>query len=181
MGDVDDRKSKSTLRMQQSKSLASMGKSMSRMRVRKRSFGFGGVSGIRPMERSSQLGLEFKRPPLVFLPTYQLEPHEKFHLEKVTKFVEKMIDENFTDHKYDGQGSPALALRLAGELMREIKAMGYKRYRVISVVTIGQKRAQSFSNAIAFLWDYERDNYVEAHRETCTAYIQVLLFAIYLD
>ncbi|XP_028160063.1 tctex1 domain-containing protein 3-like [Ostrinia furnacalis] len=185
MGDAELKKSKvSMLAVNQSttKSLAALGqKSLSRMKIRRPSFGFTGVPGIKPVERTSQLAFEFKRPPLVYSPTFQLDPHEKFHLEHVTKIVEEMIDENFAGHKYNVQESPALALRLAGELMRKIKAMAFNRYRVISVVTIGQKRSQSFNNAISFIWDFERDNYVESHRETATAFIQITLFAIYLD
>lgn len=77
--------------------------------------------------------------------------------------------------------SPTVALRISGDLMRSVKAMGFNRYRIISVVTIAQKRAQSYNNAISFLWDHERDNYINLSRETPTAFVQVTLFAIYLD
>lgn len=79
------------------------------------------------------------------------------------------------------QESPTVALRISGDLMRSVKAMGFNRYRIISVVTIAQKRAQSYNNAISFLWDHERDNYINLSRETPTAFVQVTLFAIYLD
>lgn len=65
--------------------------------------------------------------------------------------------------------------------MRKIKLMQFNRYRIISVVTIGQKRSQCYNNALAFIWDYERDAYVDTHRETPTAFLQVTLLAIYLD
>lgn len=79
------------------------------------------------------------------------------------------------------QESPTVALRISGDLMRSVKAMGFNRYRIISVVILAQKRAQSYNNAISFLWDHERDNYINLSRETPTAFVQVTLFAIYLD
>ncbi|CAK1556109.1 unnamed protein product [Leptosia nina] len=156
-------------------------KSMSRLKVRRQSYGFGGVPGIRPVERTSNVAIEFKRPPLLYLPTYQLTSSYPFHLPSVQKAVDELLDEHFTDHKYSVQESPALALRLAGLLMRALKAMDFNRYRIITVVTIGQKRAQSYNNAISFLWDHERDNYVDTQREVNSAFIQVTAFGVYLD
>lgn len=65
--------------------------------------------------------------------------------------------------------------------MRKVKALSFNRYRVISVVTIGQRRAQSYNNAVTFLWDYDRDNYVDMQREVTTAFIQATVFGVYLD
>lgn len=79
------------------------------------------------------------------------------------------------------QESPLVALRIAGEIVRQVKLVGFNRYRLITVVTLGQKRAQSYNNAVAFLWDHERDNYVNVQREVTSAFIQVTVFGIYLD
>ncbi|RVE54825.1 hypothetical protein evm_000592 [Chilo suppressalis] len=157
------------------------GGSMSRLKVRRQTLGFSSVPGIKPIERTSTLGLEFKRPPVIYLNTYQLDPTVRFQVTKVSGVIEDLLDENFTSHKYNVQESPALALRLAGEVMRKVKRLNYDRYRIFSVVTIGQKRAQSHNNAVAFLWDHERDNFVEANHETATAFIQIIVFGVYLD
>lgn len=79
------------------------------------------------------------------------------------------------------QESPALALRIASEVMRKVKTLNFNRYRIITIVTIAQKRSQSYNNAISFLWDYERDAYVDLSREVNTAFLQVTTFGIYLD
>ncbi|XP_045445323.1 dynein light chain Tctex-type protein 2B-like [Melitaea cinxia] len=178
-------KSKSMLQIKSHSGIRSqMGlpnRSGSRLKVRRQSYGFSGVPGIRPVERTSQIAIEFKRPPLTHLPTYQLEPSYRFHVPLVKKISEELLDEHFTGHKYNIQESPALALRLAGELMRKIKALQFNRYRIITVVTIGQRRAQSYNNAISFLWDHERDSYVDLQREVNSAFIQVTTFGVYLD
>ncbi|XP_063822241.1 dynein light chain Tctex-type 5-like [Ostrinia nubilalis] len=164
------------------KSVTTFGqKSMSRLKVRRASFGYSGVPGIRPVERTSQLGIEFKRPPMLFLNTFQLEPKPKFHIAQVKAVVEEMLDSNFTGHKYNVQESTGLTIRLANELMRKIKTMGFNRHRIITIVTIGQKRAQSYNNALAFVWDHERDSYVNTQREVSSAFIQVTVLAVYLD
>lgn len=50
-----------------------------------------------------QLGLEFKRPPLVYLPTYQLDPYVPFDPAKVKEVIDELLDLNFTGHKYNVQ------------------------------------------------------------------------------
>ncbi|XP_023941959.1 dynein light chain Tctex-type 5-like [Bicyclus anynana] len=185
MSEIEPRKSKVSmmhLKSQSTKSQIGFGnKSMSRLRVRRQSYGFAGVPGIRPVERSSQVAIEFKRPILSYLPTYQLDPTYKFHVPTVQKLTAELLDELWTGHKYNVQDSPALALRIAGELMRKVKAVQFNRYRIICVVTIGQRRAQSYNNAVSFLWDHERDNLVDVQREVTTAFIQVTTFGVYLD
>ncbi|GBP34471.1 Tctex1 domain-containing protein 3 [Eumeta japonica] len=155
--------------------------SMSRIKVRRQSYGFRHVAGTGPVDRSSQIAIEFRRPIMTYLNTYQLDPRSSFHIPKVKKIINKHLNEKFGDHRYHLQESPALAIRIAGEVMRELKQMQFNRYRIISVVTIGQKRAQSYNNAISFLWDHERDSYADVEKETCTAFIQVTVFAVYLD
>ncbi|XP_045491265.1 dynein light chain Tctex-type protein 2B-like [Colias croceus] len=186
MGDPESKKSKVSMLEVKSRSntrsIVGFGpKSMSRLKVRRQSYGFGGVPGIRPVERTSNIAIEFKRPVLMYFPTYQLTSNYPFHLPTVRKEIDELLDEHFTDHKYNVQESPSLALRLAGELMRKLKAIQFNRYRIITVVTIGQKRAQSYNNAISFLWDHERDNYVDVQREVNSAFIQVTAFGVYLD
>ncbi|CAD0196659.1 unnamed protein product [Chrysodeixis includens] len=158
-------------------------KSMSRMlKSRKQSYGFGGVPGIHPVAgKGSQIGIEFKRPPLLFLNTYQLDSRFPFNPPAVEKVIDSVLDEYFAEHKYNGQESPTTTLRIAGEVMRDVKALGFNRYRIFSVVTIGQRRSQCYNNAIAFLWDHDRDSYVNTHRENTTVFIQVTVFGVYLD
>ncbi|VVD00763.1 unnamed protein product [Leptidea sinapis] len=160
MGDPDLKKSKVSMidvKSKSNRSTIGFGKSMSRLRVRRQSYGFGGVPGIRP------IAIEFKRPPLQFFPTYQLDSLYHFRPPAVEKIVNDALDENFTFHKYN------------------VQALAFNRYRIISVVTIGQKRAQSYNNAISFLWDHERDRYVNVQREVNSAFIQITVFGVYLD
>ncbi|XP_063531846.1 dynein light chain Tctex-type protein 2B-like [Cydia strobilella] len=178
-----DQQRKSRLSIHEGASKAALAeKSFSKLKMRRQSYGFGRVPGITAAgPRTSQLGIEFKRPALMYFPTYQLEPSHKVKDFEVQKIIDVLLDENFTGHKYNVQESPALALRLSCEIMREMKTMEYHRYRFIVVATIYQRRAQCYNNAITFLWDHDRDTYVDVQRVTTTAGIQVTAFAIYLD
>ncbi|KAJ8722853.1 hypothetical protein PYW07_004033 [Mythimna separata] len=153
------------------------------MKVRKQSYGFGSVVGVggQARRRSSQLGIEFKRPPLIFLNTYQLEPRVKFHVANVTKAINSVLDAFYTDFKYTSAESPVRTMLIADHVMRAVKAMKFDRFRIICVVTLVQRRAQSYNNAVGFLWDHEFDSVVDVHREEHTALIQVTVFGVYLD
>ncbi|XP_049867207.1 dynein light chain Tctex-type protein 2B-like [Pectinophora gossypiella] len=171
----------SSVTLQKSTLKTDVRQSLSRIKVRKQSFGFRGVPGIKPIERTSQVAIEFKRPIPVYLPTYQLDPYVKFHHDDVLAIVDATLDELWVGHKYHEIESPSLAMRLAADIMHKIKSIQYNRYRIISVATIGQKRSQSYNNAIGFVWDTHRDVYVEVHREVTTAFVQITVFGVYLD
>lgn len=63
-----------------------------------------------------QLGIDFKRPPLMFLNTYQLDPKPSFHLANVKSMIEEMLDEHFDGHKYNVQVVPCGFRNLFGAL-----------------------------------------------------------------
>ncbi|CAB3241966.1 unnamed protein product [Arctia plantaginis] len=152
------------------------------MKMRKQSLGFSSVNAIRPPDRTStNISGSNKRPTLMYLNTYQLDPYVRFHPPAVTKTANEVLNEYFTDHKYNPQESPVLAMRISEILLQAVKAMNFNRYRILSVVTIAQKRAQSYNNAVTFLWDHERDNYVDLFREENSVFIQVTIFGVYLD
>lgn len=50
-----------------------------------------------------QIGLEFKRPPLLFLNTYQLNSNRKFSGPAVEKIIEQVLDAHLPNHKYNDQ------------------------------------------------------------------------------
>ncbi|KAH9639771.1 hypothetical protein HF086_009706 [Spodoptera exigua] len=157
---------------------------LSRMKVRKQSFGFGGITGIRSTERrTSQVRVPRRRnmPPLVYLNTYQLEPKTTFRVPDVEAAINGVLDAYWEGHVYNVTESPGLTMVIAGEVMRNVKSLCFDRYRIIAVVSLVQKRSQSYNNAVAFLWDHERDGIADILRETTTAFIQVTVFGVYLD
>ncbi|KAJ8725501.1 hypothetical protein PYW08_003684 [Mythimna loreyi] len=162
---------------------SSKGFSLSRMRIRKQSYGFSSVPGVggQMRKRSSQTGLEYRRPPLIYLNTYQLEPRVRFNVTEVTNSVNSILDAFYTDFKYNAMEAPIKIMLIADEVMRTVKEMKFNRFRIISVVTLMQKRAQSYNNAVAFLWDHEFDSIVNVQREEHTSLIQVTVFGVYLD
>ncbi|KAJ2946528.1 hypothetical protein O0L34_g12582 [Tuta absoluta] len=176
-GGTDRRESRPSIAIQKTRSL-------SRLKVRRKSYGFGSVSGIivQGATRISQLALEFRRPMPTFLPTYQLAPKRPFKEAAVQKVVDTLVDELCPrGYKYNPTDSPKLAMTMALEIMRAVKAMNFDRYKIIAVVTIGQKRSQSYTNTISFIWDGLWDRYVDTHREFTTAIVQVTVFGVYYD
>lgn len=69
------------------------------------SYGFGSVPGLRPLERGSQLAPEYKRPPLLFLNTWQLATSKPFHVDKAEVAINEVLDQLFDGHKYTEQVS----------------------------------------------------------------------------
>lgn len=55
------------------------------------------------------------------------------------------------------------------------------RYRILVLVTIGQRRQQSVHMFHSFLWDHERDAFASYNYENCHLYANVVVYGIYLD
>ncbi|XP_021183514.3 dynein light chain Tctex-type 5 [Helicoverpa armigera] len=157
------------------------GKSLSRLKVRKPGYGFSKISGIRATEHGSQVGMEYRRPPVTYFNTYQLEPHVKFHVAQVEKTLNNVLDTYFANHKYSEQETPKLTLAMARATTQSVKDLGFNRYRIIAVVSTVQKRLQCYNNAVAFLWDQDRDGYANVQREVQSVFVQITVFGIYLD
>ncbi|KAJ8722854.1 hypothetical protein PYW07_004034 [Mythimna separata] len=161
----------------------SKGLSASRTKHRKQSYGFSTVPsvGTHSKKGSTLITTEYKRPQLVYLNTYQLEPRVRFNVPHVTNAINKILDFFFEDFRYTSAEANIRTMLIADEVLRAVKNMKFDRFRIICVVTLAQRRAQSYNNAVAFLWDHEFDSVVDVHREEHTALIQVTVFGVYLD
>ncbi|KAJ2952612.1 hypothetical protein O0L34_g6936 [Tuta absoluta] len=155
--------------------------STSRIKMRRQSYEYNSVMGLKKPDTSTAFGLEFKRPFLIYEPTYQTEPLTRFKCSDVEKIINTILDSVYDDHIYHVQATPALAISIANRVMKETKALQFNRYRILCVVVIGQKRQQCYTNTVCFLWDKFRDAYVDVDRENFTTFIQVTVFGIYLD
>ncbi|CAG9795688.1 unnamed protein product [Diatraea saccharalis] len=117
----------------------------------------------------------------IYQPTYQLNPRRRFNVEKVEKILQKTIDYELAEVEYSEKSVPELTLSLAETIRNSVKEENYDRYRIVVVVTIGQRRQQGVHIFHSFLWDYERDAFATYNFENCHIYVNVVVYGVYLD
>ncbi|KAM3963328.1 dynein light chain Tctex-type 5-A [Aphomia sociella] len=127
---------------------------------------------------------ESKAPPKqvrTYQPTYQLNPKKRFDADQVQKILERVVSYELGEVEYSEKQVPDLCLSLAETLRNAVKEENYNRYRIIVMVTIGQRRQQSVHMFHSFLWDHERDAFAAFNFENCHLFANVVVYGIYLD
>ncbi|KAL0869794.1 hypothetical protein ABMA27_006016 [Loxostege sticticalis] len=135
------------------------------------------------VHRLSGFGRETTTKKLVrtYQPTYQLNPRKRFSEEKVQKILKDIVDTELAEAEYSEKTVPELTLNLAETVKNAIKEENFNRYRIIVVVTIGQRRQQGVQMFHSFLWDHERDMFVCTNYENPHIFANVVVYGVYLD
>lgn len=74
-------------------------------------------------------------------PTYRMEPRQKFNPKEVELVIMDVLGQRLTGFKYSQKQSPAVAKVLSEEIKERIKKLKYDRYKIVCVVTIGDRKS----------------------------------------
>lgn len=115
--------------------------------------------------------------------TYKMEPPVKFQPDKVKPIIKTVLASNLEGRKYDPVECSILAKNLADDIKQQVCNLKFDRYKIICVVTIGQKGEQAVSVNVGsrFLWDAERDNYSAASYSSRHLYAVGIVYAVYYE
>ncbi|XP_028130500.1 dynein light chain Tctex-type 5-B-like isoform X2 [Diabrotica virgifera virgifera] len=94
-----------------------------------------------------------------FMNTYKLDSDKPFNHQKIESVLKSVMEEALQDLKYDPEKCIKLAKWASNTIRAKVKQMEFDRYRIISLVTIGEKHNQGVLCTCRFLWDSDRDNY----------------------
>ncbi|XP_037956384.1 dynein light chain Tctex-type protein 2B-like isoform X2 [Teleopsis dalmanni] len=137
---------------------------------------------IAPRRKSNvPLTISPVKPVMKFMPTYRLESIKPLNREICEKIIKSVCDTAFATFTY----SPKIALRVATEVSEEIKnrikSHNFDRYRLICVVTIGEKCFQGYFSLLSFLWDSGKDGYISYVYDVPDFFVVITLFYLYYD
>ena len=113
--------------------------------------------------------------------TYRLEPVKKFEHWKVTEIIKKTFEEHLMGENYDHEVCHHMSKILADVIKEQVKSLQFSRYKIISVVSIGQKRGQSVTTASRFVWDSKFDSYAEYSFEGEDVFAIGTVYGIYFE
>lgn len=113
--------------------------------------------------------------------TYRLEPVKKFEHWKVTEIIKKTFEEHLIEASYDREICHQMSKTLADLIKEQVKSLQFSRYKIISVVSIGQKRGQSVRMASRSVWDPRFDGYAQYSFERGDMYAIGIVYGIYFE
>ena len=125
---------------------------------------------------SSQSG---RQGPLHAEPTYRMEPKVKFNSSKVQDAVSKVVDGRLSGWKYSPKQATMMSKVVSEEVKEQIKKLGFERYKLVCLVTIGQKCGQGLQVTSRCSWDCRWDNSATYTWEGAAAYCSTTVYGVY--
>ena len=131
-----------------------------------------------PKSASSGLGSLVDQEPLN---TYRVEPDNKFQHWKVKEIIKKTLEERLIENSYNQELCHRMSGITADAIKERVKSLQFSRYKIISVVSIGQKTGQSVRVASSFVWDSRFDCYAQHCLERGDMYAIGVVYGIYCE
>ncbi|XP_050402182.1 dynein light chain Tctex-type 5-B [Patella vulgata] len=113
--------------------------------------------------------------------TFRMEPPEKFRPDKVLPIIERVLTKHLEGVKYSSGECSSISKTIADEIKSAVKDLNFERYKIISQVTIGEKKDQGVRVGSRFLWDADRDNYASFSFENRSIFATGIVFAVYYE
>ena len=111
--------------------------------------------------------------------TYKMEPDHKFRTREVEEIIRGVLEQFLSGTRYDGN-TTGDQTRLLSDIIRErVKQRQYERYKIVSWVTICEKRDNNVRVASRGLWDARNDGYASVIFENETMYAIGNVYAVY--
>ncbi|XP_019865876.2 dynein light chain Tctex-type protein 2 [Aethina tumida] len=116
-----------------------------------------------------------------FMNTYELESKTPFNSEMVYKILKDTVDRLAADFEY-APDICAEQAKVASKLIRtQVKELAFDRYKIINLVSIGEKHSQDFMITTRFLWDAQRDKFAMYTTENTSMYIIAICYGLYYE
>ena len=113
--------------------------------------------------------------------TYKMEPDKRFHIAEVKEIMDETLSSSLKEVKYDAVKCRALSKSLSHTICERVKLLGFKRFKIISSVTIGQIKGQDVRVASRFLWDEKHDTWVDAVFKSSELFAVAVVYGIYQE
>lgn len=122
-----------------------------------------------------------RQPTLRFQPTYRLEPKRPFKHDDCYSILQNLIEFNLQNYVYNPKTASRLCLYLSEEIKIRVKKLDFDRFKIICVVTIGQKYHQGYKSVVKGLWDAKRDGYANFVYDTTNLFCNGTIYAVYYE
>ena len=113
--------------------------------------------------------------------TYRTEPIRKFEDWKVREIIKTNLEEYLIGRSYDHELCNEMSRTLADAIKEQVKYLPFTRYKIICIVTIGQKRGQSVRIASQCVWDERFDNFAHYSFEIADIHATGMVYGIFCE
>ena len=112
-------------------------------------------------------------------PTYRTEPKKKFEASKVETIIKDVLHYRLEDYEYDPKLSSTKTKELSDEIKERVKKLRYERYKIVCLVTIGEKTGQGLQITSRCIWDSNWDTSSTYTYQNSTMFCTVTVFGVF--
>ena len=114
--------------------------------------------------------------------TYKLEPEMNFVNVDIEKAAEKILANSLHDKEYEPEQCKNLSQVLSSQIIEAIKGMGYARFKMVCVVSIGSmKERPGMQFGSRCLWNKETDNFISAKFSNTSLFAVAMVYGLHYD
>ncbi|KAL1513019.1 hypothetical protein ABEB36_002504 [Hypothenemus hampei] len=157
--------------------------SLSEMKLKK----FGGLTSKAKIVLGSIVDIKsnaletYDRKAAKYQNTYKLESNNPFNSEKVDKILKEVMEEVMENLQYDPDKCVSVARFASSQIRNKVKQLEFHRYKLVCIVSIGEKNSQDVYATCRFLWDPEKDGYSFYAIENSNVYAIAYCFGLYYE
>ena len=113
--------------------------------------------------------------------TFKMEPDHHCEISQVKPIINRILEEIFSSAAYDPLECGVLCKNASTAIKDATKQLRTDRYKYVVTVTCSQNIGQGLKEASRFLWDSQRDNWVDGAFVSPTIQAQAVLYALYYE
>ncbi|XP_066927441.1 dynein light chain Tctex-type 5-A-like [Clytia hemisphaerica] len=111
---------------------------------------------------------------------YRLHPIRKYDSSKVSPIMKDVLESVFNDRmNYAAELFGKLTKIASNSIKEKVKHLGFSRYRIVSMVHVGQNLHQGTSIASRTLMDKENDDFTELTIDYGHFFVTAVVYAVY--
>ncbi|XP_018425033.1 PREDICTED: tctex1 domain-containing protein 2-like isoform X3 [Nanorana parkeri] len=114
-------------------------------------------------------------------PSFASRPSEKVQLSSIKHILESYLPERMGDMKYDHTKVPSLVKLISEEVRTQVKKVLPARYKMLCLVTMGERAQEDIAIVSRCLWDPHADNYVAHVYENSSFFCVVAVYTVFCE
>ncbi|XP_019643718.1 PREDICTED: tctex1 domain-containing protein 1-A-like [Branchiostoma belcheri] len=114
-------------------------------------------------------------------PTYQLEPAKKFSQTQVKTVIQSVLENKLGEVRYEDTPGGTMAKSLADAITKEVKKIGFDRYKIVCTVSFGPLKNSSVKYVSRCVWNPQFDNFAEYTYRNKSLYCVGTVYGVYME
>lgn len=122
-----------------------------------------------------------RRPRTPLENTYKMVPDKKFQVAPVEAIINSVLEEQLKDETYEPKSSRQMTKTLSTIITKRVKELGFDRYKIVAVVTVGELANHGVRIASRCLMDQETDNYASGQYKNSSLFGVATVYGMYYE